>query len=67
MVAHGFDQSTQETEVQSQPHLHSEFKDDQIYIDPVSKNTQAVVAYAFNFSTWEVEADGFLRPVWSTE
>jgi hypothetical protein len=31
--------------------------------------SQAVVAHAFNPSTWEAEAGGFLRlrPVWSTE
>jgi hypothetical protein len=31
--------------------------------------SQAVVAHAFNSSTWEAEADGFLssRPAWSTE
>jgi major histocompatibility complex class I len=30
---------------------------------------QAVVAHAFNPSTWEAEAGGFLssRPAWSTE
>jgi hypothetical protein len=30
---------------------------------------QAVVAYAFNTSTWEAEAGGFLssRPAWFTE
>jgi hypothetical protein len=30
---------------------------------------QAVVAHAFNPSTWETEAGGFLssRPAWSTE
>jgi hypothetical protein len=30
---------------------------------------QAVVAHAFNLSTWETEAGGFLslRPAWSTE
>jgi hypothetical protein len=37
----------------------------------VLKNSwsQAVVAYAFNSSTWEAEADVFLssRPAWSTE
>jgi hypothetical protein len=32
-------------------------------------SSQAVVAHAFNPSTWEAEAGGFLslRPVWSTE
>jgi hypothetical protein len=31
--------------------------------------SQAVVAHAFNPSTWEAEAGGFLssRPAWSTE
>jgi hypothetical protein len=27
----------------------------------------AVVVHAFNPSTWEAEAGGFLRPAWSTE
>jgi hypothetical protein len=33
------------------------------------KQGQAVVAYAFNPSTWEAEAGGFLslRPAWSTD
>jgi hypothetical protein len=33
------------------------------------KNRRAVVAHAFNPSTWEAEAGGFLssRPAWSTE
>jgi hypothetical protein len=32
-------------------------------------HTATVVAYAFNPSTWEAEAGGFLssRPAWSTE
>jgi hypothetical protein len=33
------------------------------------KKSQAVVVHAFNPSTWEAEAGGFLslRPAWSTE
>jgi hypothetical protein len=33
------------------------------------KKSRAVVAHAFNPSTWEAEAGGFLssRPAWSTE
>jgi hypothetical protein len=33
------------------------------------KNSRAVVAHAFNPSTWEAEAGGFLsfRPAWSTK
>ena len=33
------------------------------------QKSQAVVAHAFNPSTWESEAGGFLssRPAWSTE
>jgi hypothetical protein len=33
------------------------------------ENSRVVVAHAFNPSTWEAEADGFLssRPAWSTE
>jgi hypothetical protein len=27
----------------------------------------AVVTHAFNPSTWEAEAGGYLRPAWSTE
>jgi hypothetical protein len=44
------------------------------HIYKISKNEkdtghQAVVAHAFNPSTWEAEAGGFLssRPAWSTE
>jgi hypothetical protein len=34
-----------------------------------NKVSRAVVAHAFNPTTWEVEAGGFLssRPAWSTE
>jgi hypothetical protein len=39
--------------------------------NPASKNKKrrAVVAHAFNPSTWEAEAGGFLsaKPAWSTE
>jgi major histocompatibility complex class I len=33
------------------------------------KNKPGVVAHAFNPSTWDAEAEGFLslRPAWSTE
>jgi hypothetical protein len=34
-----------------------------------TKNRLSMVAHAFNLSTWEAEAGGFLslRPAWSTE
>jgi hypothetical protein len=55
----------------------SEFKDSQGYMEKpclekqIIKNhhSQAVVAHAFNPSTWKAEAGRFLcsRPAWSTE
>jgi hypothetical protein len=35
----------------------------------IKRKSQAVVAHAFNPSTWEAEAGGFLssRPAWSTK
>jgi hypothetical protein len=38
-------------------------------VDKSMGGSRAVVAYAFNPSTWEAEAGGFLssRPAWSTK
>jgi hypothetical protein len=52
--------------------MHKEFHADE-EIEIIKKNQtkscQAVVAHAFNGSTWETEEGGFLssRPAWSTE
>jgi hypothetical protein len=45
------------------------FKDLFIFFYVYEYTGQAVVAHAFNPSTWEAEAGGFLssRPAWSTE
>jgi hypothetical protein len=44
-------------------------EDSSVYLNKNKINRQAVVVHAFNPSTWEAEAGGFLslRPAWSTE
>ena len=43
-------------------------EDRKLFLNPPGRS-QAVVAHAFNLSTWEAKAGGFLslRPAWSTK
>jgi hypothetical protein len=80
MVAHAFNPSIWWGWGEDRGRRISEFKASLVYKvssrtaratqrNPVSKNKQNVVAHAFNPSTQEAEAGGFLslRPAWSTK
>jgi hypothetical protein len=69
-----------EAEVQGQPGVHIKFRpvrasqrnpdsNNKVRKCVKEKSSRAVVAHAFNPSTWEAEAGRFLslRPAWSTE